>query len=77
LPRQDVQFFLDVGELEDHATLGGSGPSFRDSNRRFRDALKAKGYQVTYAEVPGGQHAPAYWMARLPIGIVTLTGGWH
>jgi enterochelin esterase family protein len=76
LPRRDVVFFLDVGELEDHATLGGSGPNFRDANRRFRDALKAKGYHVTYAEIPGGQHAPQYWMTRLPVGIVALSAGW-
>lgn len=77
LPKRDVRFFLDVGELEDHATLGGSGPNFRDANRRFRDALKAKGYRVEYAEVPGGQHAPQYWMTRLPVGLVALTADWR
>ncbi|HVT40733.1 MAG TPA: alpha/beta hydrolase-fold protein [Gemmatimonadaceae bacterium] len=76
-PGADVTFFLDVGEVEDHATLGGSGPNFRDANRRFRDALRAKGYKVAYAEIPAGQHGPAYWMARLPIGIVTLTSDWQ
>lgn len=75
--RRDVTFFLDVGELEDHATLGGAGPNFRDANRRFRDALRAQGYRVTYAEVPQGQHAPQYWMTRLPVGIVTLTADWR
>lgn len=75
-PRKDVRFFLDVGELEDHATLGGSGPNFRDANRRFRDALRAKGYDVTYTEVPGGNHAPQWWRLRLPAGIVALTVGW-
>jgi len=75
-PKRDVRFFLDVGELEDHATLGGSGPNFRDANRRLRDALQAKGYHVTYTEVPGGMHAEQYWMTRLPVGIVALTNGW-
>jgi len=75
--KRDVSFFIDVGELEDHATLGGSGPNFRDANRRFRAALTAKGYSVTYAEVPAGQHAPQYWMTRLPVGIVTLTSTWR
>jgi enterochelin esterase family protein len=74
MPKRDVRFFMDVGELEDHATLGGSGPNFRDATRRFRDALRAKGYDVMYAEVPGGQHAPQYWTQRLPIGIVALSG---
>jgi len=75
--RRDVTFFLDVGELEDHATLGGTGPNFRDANRRFRDALRAKGYRVAYTEVPQGQHAPQYWMSRLPVGIVSLSADWR
>jgi acetyl esterase/lipase len=74
---RDVRFFLDVGKLEDHATLGGSGPNFRDATRRFRDALQVKGYPVTYAEVPGGQQAPAFWSSRLPVGIVALTSDWR
>jgi enterochelin esterase family protein len=60
-PRKDVRFVLDVGALEDHATLGGRGPNFRDANRRLRNALSAKGYDVTYTEVPGGNHAPQWW----------------
>lgn len=75
--RRNVRFFLDVGEVEDHATLGGTGPNFRDANRRFRDVLQAKGYSVSYAEIPRGQHGPAYWMTRLPVGIVSLTSGWR
>jgi len=76
-PKGDIRFFLDVGELEDHATLGGSGPNFRDANRRFRDALRAKGYAVDYTEIPGAQHAPQYWMTRLPVGLVALSGAWR
>lgn len=75
-PERDVNFFLDVGALEDHATLGGSGPNFRAASRRFRDALKSKGYKFTYTEVPGGRHAPEYWKKRLPVAIVTLTSTW-
>ena len=75
-PRSDVSFFVDVGELEDHATLGGSGPNFRDANRRFVAALRAKGFAVAYTEVPGGMHGEPYWMQRLPVGIVSLTSGW-
>ena len=74
--KKDVRFFLDVGELEDHPTLGGSGPNFRDANRRFRDALVAKGYAVTYTEVPGGNHAEQWWRPRLPEGIVALSSSW-
>jgi enterochelin esterase-like enzyme len=76
-PKRNVRLFVDVGEAEDHATLGGSGPNFRDANRRFRDALKAKGYQVEYSEIPEGQHGPAYWMTRLPVGIMAFTSGWR
>jgi len=71
-PRRDIRFYMDVGEYEDHATLGGSGPNFLAANRRFRDALLANGYRVTYAEIPQGQHAPQYWMKTLPAGIVEL-----
>lgn len=76
LPKRDVRFFLDVGAKEDHATLGGSGPNFLHANRRFRDALKATGYSVDYTEVPDGQHAPIFWVPRLPVGIVALTSEW-
>ena len=76
-PKRDVRFFLDVGALEDHATLGGSGPNFRDANRRFRQALQAKGYDVTYTEVPGGNHAPQWWSQRLPQGIAALSAPWR
>jgi enterochelin esterase family protein len=76
-PKKDVRFLLDVGELEDYATLGGSGPNFRYASRRFRDALLAKGYAVTYEEIPGGQHGPAYWMTRLPVGIQSLSSTWR
>ena len=76
LPRRDVTFLLDVGALEDHVTLGGSGPNFRDATRRFHDALLAKGYPVTYTEVPGGQHAPQFWTPRLAPDLATLTSRW-
>ncbi len=76
VPRKPVRFVLDVGALEDHPTLGGSGPNFLEASRRFRDALKAKGYDVTYTEVQGGNHAPQWWRPRLADGIVLLTSGW-
>ena len=75
-PPKPVRFVLDVGALENHATLGGAGPNFLDASRRFRDALKAKGYDVTYTEVPAGNHAPQWWKTRLADGIVLLTAGW-
>jgi enterochelin esterase family protein len=76
LPKKDVRFVLDVGELETHGTLGGVGPSIRDANRRLREALRSKGYSVTYTEVPGGNHAERWWRERLTWGIVTLSAPW-
>jgi len=73
-PKRDVRFFLDVGSTESRGAVGGTAPSILDANRRLRDALRAKGYAVTYTEVPGGGHAPEFWRQRLPAGLVTLLG---
>jgi enterochelin esterase-like enzyme len=76
-PKRDIRFFVDVGKLEDHATLGGAGPNFLEATRRFCDALIAKKYPITCSEIHEAQHAPQYWMVRLPMGIVALTSHWH
>lgn len=76
VPKKDIVFLLDVGALEDHPTLGGSGPNFLDATRRFHDALRAKGYTTIYAEVPGGVHAPGTWRERLPAGLAAITARW-
>ena len=73
MPKRDVRFAMDVGADEDHATLGGAGPNFLEANRRFRDALTAKGYTVAYREIAAGQHGPQYWMQALPGEIVSLS----
>lgn len=70
-PRQNARFFIDVGAREMQRALG-TGPVFIEAVRRFRDALKSKGYDVAYTEVPGGVHAPQTWRPRLPIGITAL-----
>jgi len=75
-PRRAVRFALDVGALEDHATLGGRGPNFLDATRRFHQALIDKGYDVSYTEVPGGNHAPEWWRPRLAVGIAGLSSTW-
>jgi enterochelin esterase-like enzyme len=75
-PKKDVNFVLDVGALEDHATLGGSGPNFLQAHRRFADALRARGYDVTATEVPDGNHAPQWWRQRLAFGITQIVSGW-
>src|SRR5262249_39795794 len=75
-PRKGIRFVLDVGALETRGALGGAAPSIRDANRRIASAVEAKGYAVTYTEVPDGTHAPRWWRERLPVGIVTLATGW-
>ncbi|HSX24814.1 MAG TPA: alpha/beta hydrolase-fold protein [Candidatus Andersenbacteria bacterium] len=52
-PTRDVRFFLDVGSLETVPTFA-NGSSQLNSNRHFRDVLKAKGYPVKYVEYAGG-----------------------
>ncbi len=75
-PRRPVRFVLEVGSRETIRTLGGAGPVFIEAHRRFRDALAAKGYEVTCTEIPGGVHSPEVWRTRLAGGIVTLAAGW-
>jgi enterochelin esterase family protein len=75
-PGKDVRFVVDVGAGETHHTVG-TGPVFIEAVRRFRDALKSKGYTVIYTEVPGGQHAPQFWRPRLPVDLVALTTDWR
>ncbi|HEX2571210.1 MAG TPA: alpha/beta hydrolase-fold protein [Polyangia bacterium] len=71
----DIRFHLEVGALETRHVLG-SGPVFIEAHRRFRDALLAKGYVVSYAEVQGGNHAPADWARQLPAALVSMAAGW-
>jgi enterochelin esterase family protein len=75
-PKQDLRFAIDVGTKETGRVVGGEGPVFIDAVRRMRDALRGRGYPVTYTEVPEGVHAPATWSARLPLGIVALSKDW-
>ena len=71
-PRCDIRFVLEVGSRESTGAMGGAAPSILEANRRLRDVLVAKGYLVTYAEVPGGGHAPEFWRLRLPDAIAVL-----
>jgi enterochelin esterase-like enzyme len=63
-----------VGTTETHGALGGQAPSILAANRALRDTLRAKGYAVTYAEVPNGVHGVETWGVRLPVGLVALAG---
>lgn len=75
-PRKDIRFVVDIGALETVHVLGGTGPSPVDASRRFVAALRAKGYPVTYTEVPNAAHAPQFWRPRLAGDIVSLTKEW-
>jgi enterochelin esterase family protein len=74
-PKQDLRFYMEVGEGETHHVLG-TGPVFIEATRRLREVLVAKGYAVTYVEVPGAVHEPGHWRAQLPFGLAALAGGW-
>ena len=68
-PKKDVRFYLEVGALETvHAV--GTGPVFIEANRRMRDALQARGYEVRYEEVPGAHHEEGHWKSKLEEGLV-------
>jgi enterochelin esterase family protein len=67
-----IHFVLQVGTLERWNTPGNR-LSILDANRHLRDVLRAKGYQVEYAEMGGG-HEPLSWRGGLAEGLIQLLG---
>jgi enterochelin esterase family protein len=65
-PKLPVRFYLNAGLLE--ATT-----SILPENRRFRDVLLSKGYEVHYSEFNGG-HEYRNWRGTLADGLITLLG---
>jgi enterochelin esterase-like enzyme len=66
------RFWLTIGALEDQERPGG-GPSGVLSNRRLRDVLAAKGYDVVYSEYAGG-HDYVCWRGSLADGLLAVVG---
>jgi enterochelin esterase-like enzyme len=63
LPRRPVRVWMEVGEFEPATLLG--------ENRHMRDALRAKGYEVSYREYHGG-HDYACWRGSIAEGLTAL-----
>ena len=70
-PRRDVAFYLEAGIFE--AGRSEKGVDLLTSNRHLRDALRAKGYRVTYDEFAGG-HSDLNWRSGFPKGLLALVG---
>jgi len=71
-PKKSVRFYLDVGAMESRGALGGTAPSILEANRRLRDVLRKKGYELAYTEVPECTHSPESWRQSLPAAIATI-----
>ncbi|MEV4350131.1 alpha/beta hydrolase-fold protein [Actinoplanes sp. NPDC049596] len=70
-PRADVRFALDVGTGE---TLPGPGgaPDQLTVNRAMRDALRTRGYHVSYAEFTGG-HDYLSWRRTFADALIAVS----
>jgi enterochelin esterase family protein len=70
-PRRDVAFYLEAGIYE--VGRFENGVDLLTSNRHLRDALRAKGYRVTYDEYAGG-HSDLNWRTGYAKGLLALVG---
>jgi enterochelin esterase family protein len=71
-PKANLRLYLEVGAEETRKTPGG--PIFIEANRRLRQVLEAKGYNVRYVEVSGGRHDPIHWRFQFADGLLYLAG---
>jgi enterochelin esterase family protein len=71
-PKLPVRFYLDVGLME-VATSRPNESNMLTVNRRMRDVLRAKGYQLYYQEFNGG-HEYVNWRGTLADGLLFLSG---
>jgi len=69
-----LRFYLDAGVTEVNSLRDrGNSPSLLTANRHLRDVLRAKGYEVHYAEFAGG-HDYISWQGTLADGLQALMG---
>ncbi|MEO8041834.1 MAG: hypothetical protein ABI646_04400 [Acidobacteriota bacterium] len=45
-----------------------------ETSSHLGDALKSKGYELAFLEVPGAVHNPESWRAQLADGLIYLIG---
>ncbi len=70
-PKLSLRAFLTVGVLETIPKPGNTNQV--EVNRRLRDALKAKGYEIKYTEFDGA-HEYINWQGTLADGLIALLG---
>ena len=70
-PRREVKFYLEAGIYE--VGRAENGVDLLTSNRHLRDALRGKGYRVTYDEFAGG-HSDLNWRTGYAKGLLALVG---
>jgi len=71
-PTLPLRFYLDVGLYERRSTPD-DGPSQVVVNRHMRDVLRARGYEVHYAEFQG-RHDYMCWRETIVDGLLALVG---
>jgi enterochelin esterase-like enzyme len=71
LPAAPVRVYLEAGIFEVGASP--SGLTLLAANRRFRDALRTRGYDVTYREVHGG-HEYLSWRGTIVSPLLLFFG---
>jgi enterochelin esterase-like enzyme len=69
--KRNVAYYLEAGIYETDRLE--NGVDLLSSNRHLRDALKAKGYRVTYDEYAGG-HSDLNWQGGFSKGLIALVG---
>lgn len=71
-PASDVHFYLDVGKMETRPGPGGA-PTQLFVNRAMRDALRDRGYKVTYTEYSGA-HDYVNWRRTFADAMIAVAG---